>query len=207
MNNKKMRVAALAAVILGLGFLFTNAGQYSHGNYRMSGRVHTLDGNPIRSAQVLIRDNNTGQILSTVTTGSFGEYKFENLPAGDYCIGVKMKRYDFNGNVNGSDTCVFGLNYNADNLNISAQLIMRGRVVDANGRGVPYVIVHSKTTYGQLANSKNTDANGYFELLQHSGFYHQALVLTVNHKRFRFQPLTIVPAGNDYHNLLLVGLE
>jgi len=60
----------------------------------VSGRVLTPDGRGLRNAQVTITDSRGNQ--RTVTTGSFGNYRFEDIETGtSFVIGVKSNRYSF----------------------------------------------------------------------------------------------------------------
>ena len=61
----------------------------------VSGRVTTPDGRGLRNASVSISDD-AGHLLRTVSTGSFGYYRFENVDAGhNYIIRVASLRYRF----------------------------------------------------------------------------------------------------------------
>ncbi len=63
-------------------------------NADVSGRVNTPDGRPLRAATVMITDPLGNR--RTVTTGSFGFYSFEGVPAGSmYTVSVSSKRYRF----------------------------------------------------------------------------------------------------------------
>jgi hypothetical protein len=60
----------------------------------ISGRVLTPNGQGLRNATVILIDPNGNR--QTVTTGSFGNYQFENLELGrDYMVTVQSRRYRF----------------------------------------------------------------------------------------------------------------
>jgi len=60
----------------------------------VSGRVQTPDGRGLRNAQAVLTDAN-GKVR-TVTTGSFGNYRFEGLAiGGQYTLMVVSRRYTF----------------------------------------------------------------------------------------------------------------
>ena len=60
----------------------------------VAGRVTTADGRGIRGAKVTILDA-TGR-ARTVTTGTFGYYRFDDLAAGEtYTLGITSNRYGF----------------------------------------------------------------------------------------------------------------
>ena len=60
----------------------------------VSGRVLTPGGQGLRNAQVTI--TNAAGVTRTVTTTSFGYYRFEGIATGDtYLIGVSSNRYRF----------------------------------------------------------------------------------------------------------------
>ncbi len=60
----------------------------------ISGRVSTSNGSGIRGASVSLTNSN-GEVFRTVT-GSFGYYRFENLPVGEtYILSISAKRYSF----------------------------------------------------------------------------------------------------------------
>ncbi len=59
-----------------------------------SGRVQTPDGRGLRNAQVVLTDAD-GKVR-TVTTGSFGNFRFEGLPlSGEFTLTVISRRYSF----------------------------------------------------------------------------------------------------------------
>ena len=60
-----------------------------------AGKVTDAYGQPIARTRVTIQNTNTGE-FQTAYTNTFGNYRFENLPAGDfYIISVFNKRYVF----------------------------------------------------------------------------------------------------------------
>ena len=63
---------------------------------QISGRVTTADGRGIQNARLMISGNGLRQPIY-VTTGAFGYYRFNDLPAGEtYVVSVTAKRYIFN---------------------------------------------------------------------------------------------------------------
>lgn len=66
----------------------------SSAGVEVSGRVLTADGRGLRNARVSIVDASGGR--RTVTTGSFGNYRFDDIEAGGtYVVTVDSKRYSF----------------------------------------------------------------------------------------------------------------
>lgn len=64
-------------------------------NVSASGKVTDSVGNPIARTRVTIQNTQNGE-MQTVYTNTFGNYRFENLPAGNlYIISVYHKRYTF----------------------------------------------------------------------------------------------------------------
>jgi len=60
----------------------------------VSGRVLTPDGRGLRNAQVTITDSKG--VRRTATTGSFGNYRFEDVEIGSsFVMGVTSTRYRF----------------------------------------------------------------------------------------------------------------
>lgn len=60
----------------------------------IEGRVLTAEGQGIRNVSINIIDSNG--IIRSVSSGSFGSFKFENLPSGNaYTITVQAKKYQF----------------------------------------------------------------------------------------------------------------
>ena len=60
----------------------------------VAGRVTTADGRGIRGAKVTIIDA-TGR-ARTVTTGTFGYYRFDDLAAGEtYTLGITSNQYAY----------------------------------------------------------------------------------------------------------------
>jgi hypothetical protein len=75
---------------MGLEFLQTTAAGVS-----LSGRVTTASGTGIRNARVTISGNALGE-SRVATTGSFGYFSFDGLPAGEtYVVTVNSQRYTF----------------------------------------------------------------------------------------------------------------
>jgi hypothetical protein len=63
-------------------------------NVSISGRVLTADGRGIRSTAVVLTDSQGAS--RTVTTSTFGYYRFDEVPAGEtYIMSVSSKRYQF----------------------------------------------------------------------------------------------------------------
>ena len=62
--------------------------------YELTGRVTTADGRGLRNAQVTIVD--ASGYARTVTTGTFGYYRFEGLEEGAaYTVGITSSRFRF----------------------------------------------------------------------------------------------------------------
>jgi protocatechuate 3,4-dioxygenase beta subunit len=60
----------------------------------VSGRVTTAGGQGVSGARVYIFDS--GSLLRTAVTSSFGYYSFDNITTGvTYTVGVQSKRYTF----------------------------------------------------------------------------------------------------------------
>lgn len=84
-------------------------------NVSAAGRVTDAFGNPISRAVVMIQNASTGETRS-VSTGSFGYYRFEDLPSGDtYIISVSHKRYAFS-----QGTQIFALLDAVENIDFTA---------------------------------------------------------------------------------------
>lgn len=66
-------------------------------NVTISGRVLTASGQGIANARVALQ-NSIGALIGFATTNSFGNYTFNNVPAGgaNYILEVPSKRYVFN---------------------------------------------------------------------------------------------------------------
>lgn len=62
-------------------------------SYSISGRVTTPIGLGLRNAIVFLTDSQGG--VMRATTSSFGLYSFQNIPLGNYFVGVSSKRYRF----------------------------------------------------------------------------------------------------------------
>jgi hypothetical protein len=84
-------------------------------NLTAAGKVTDAYGQPIARTRVTIQNTNNGEI-QTAYTNTFGNYRFENLPAGDfYIISVFNKRYVF-----AQDTQTLVLNDAVENLDFTA---------------------------------------------------------------------------------------
>jgi hypothetical protein len=60
----------------------------------VSGRVRTSNGAGLKNAKVTLTDSQGS--VRTASTGSFGSFRFENIPVGqDYVLTVGSKRYRF----------------------------------------------------------------------------------------------------------------
>ncbi|HEY0461252.1 MAG TPA: carboxypeptidase-like regulatory domain-containing protein [Pyrinomonadaceae bacterium] len=80
-----------------------------------SGKVADAFGNPISRARVTIQNTSNGE-TQTVLTNTFGEYLFEDLPAGSlYIVSVSHKRYVFS-----QGTQFLNLNDAVESLNFTA---------------------------------------------------------------------------------------
>ena len=62
-------------------------------NVSISGRVVTSSGMGLSNASVTLSGANN--FSSTFTTGTFGYFAFDGVPAGDYVVSVRAKRYSF----------------------------------------------------------------------------------------------------------------
>ena len=86
-------------------------------NVSAGGRVTDAFGKPISNARVTIQNSADGE-TRTVSTGSFGYYRFEDLPSGNiYIITVSHRRYGFS-----QGTQVFALNDAVENVDFVADL-------------------------------------------------------------------------------------
>ena len=63
----------------------------------VSGRVLTPDGRGLRNATVTITDSKG--VTRTAVTGSFGNYRFEDVEVGTYVLGGSERRYRFTSRV------------------------------------------------------------------------------------------------------------
>lgn len=80
-------------------------------SFSVSGRVATSNGMGVSNASVTI--TNGTNVTLTFITGTFGFYNFDNVPAGNYTVSVRAKRYTFtpqNMQLSGNVT---GLNFTA----------------------------------------------------------------------------------------------
>jgi hypothetical protein len=67
-------------------------------NVSVSGRVTDAFGTPVSRAIVTIQNLSSGEVQS-LSTGSFGNYRFEDLPSGEsYIVTVSHRRYTFSNN-------------------------------------------------------------------------------------------------------------
>ena len=95
----------------------TNTGGNRHPSWQplsasvsVSGRVMTPDGRGLRNATVTITDSQG--VRRTVTTSSFGFYRFEDVRAGDtYVIGVSSRLYRFASKILQSDETLADVNF------------------------------------------------------------------------------------------------
>jgi CSLREA domain-containing protein len=84
-------------------------------NVSVGGKVTDAFGKAISRTTVTIRNASTGE-TKTAYTGSFGYYRFENLPVGDfYVVSVSHRRYAFSQN-----SQIIVLNDAAENVNFKA---------------------------------------------------------------------------------------
>lgn len=84
-------------------------------NLSAAGKVTDAYGQPIARTRVSIQNTNNGEI-QTAYTNTFGNYRFENLPAGDfYIISVYNKKYVFE-----QETQAFVLNDAVENVDFMA---------------------------------------------------------------------------------------
>lgn len=84
-------------------------------NLSAAGKVTDAYGQPIARTRVVIQNSSSGEI-QTVYTNTFGNYRFENLPAGDfYIISVFNKKYVFE-----QETQAFVLNDALENVDFMA---------------------------------------------------------------------------------------
>ena len=65
----------------------------SGGSASVSGTVTSQQNEPVKSAQVVLKNTKTKFIKDKGTTGTSGEYEFSNLDAGKYKIAVKKSGY------------------------------------------------------------------------------------------------------------------
>jgi len=62
----------------------------------ISGRVKTASGRAISGARIVLRDADTGEVISRAVSSTFGYYKLEQIEAGRmYVLSVVHKRYLF----------------------------------------------------------------------------------------------------------------
>ena len=86
-------------------------------NVSAAGKVTDAFGNPISRTRVMIQNASNGE-TQIAYTNSFGNYRFDNLPVGDfYLISVSNKRYVFS-----QDTRSFVLNDAVENVDFVADL-------------------------------------------------------------------------------------
>lgn len=86
-------------------------------NVSASGKVMDAYGYPIARTRVTIQNASNGEI-QTIYTNTFGNYRFENLPAGGFFIvSVSNKRYVFSQN-----TQIFTLTDAVENVDFTADL-------------------------------------------------------------------------------------
>jgi hypothetical protein len=79
--------------VKGPGTTVCNFAPATAASVNISGRVLTSGGIPIRNASVVLQDGNNN--VRYAITSSLGYYTFEDVPIGDYVIGVSSKRYNF----------------------------------------------------------------------------------------------------------------
>jgi hypothetical protein len=77
------------------GFWNYNALAPNFAGASISGRVRTESGKGIRNVSLTLTDATTGETLHT-RSGSFGSYRFENVPIGQsYILSAGSKRFSF----------------------------------------------------------------------------------------------------------------
>ena len=85
------------------------------GRLAVSGRTTDSFGTPLARTRVTIQNTSNGD-TQTVSTNSFGNYRFDDLPAGDfYVISVWSKKYVFD-----QPTQSFVLNDAIENVDFTA---------------------------------------------------------------------------------------
>ncbi len=118
-NNNTVSVPARnATIVLEAGEIvtctFVNA-VTTAANVSVSGRTTDFNGQPLTRTRVTIQNTTNGE-SQTVYTNSFGNYRFDNLPAGDfYVVSVWNRKYEFEQN-----TQSFVLNDAIENVNFMA---------------------------------------------------------------------------------------
>ena len=105
-----MPIAALILVILSSSIVFASAPRSASllemaecfsiaGNgatVSISGRVKMPNGRPIKSATILLKDPDTGEVVRSTLSSSFGYYRLDQIESGRlYVLSVSHKRYLF----------------------------------------------------------------------------------------------------------------
>jgi len=106
-----MPIAALIIVILSSSIVFASSAPRSPslldmaerfsiaGNgatVSISGRVKMPNGRPIKSATILLKDPDTGEVVRSTLSSSFGYYRLDQVESGrQYVLSVSHKRYLF----------------------------------------------------------------------------------------------------------------
>jgi len=62
----------------------------------ISGRVKMPDGRPIKAATIVLKDPDTGEVVRSTLSSSFGYYRLDQVESGrQYVLSVSHKRYLF----------------------------------------------------------------------------------------------------------------
>lgn len=124
--------------------------------YTINGRVVAPNGQPIRGIPIAISSNNI--FVRRITTDINGNYSFTNLPGGnnyrvvpehlDYTYSPAVYNFD---NLSTDQTADFTATYRYGSIS--------GRITDADGKGLYYVLV---TLSGPVNYTLRTDGNGNY---------------------------------------------
>ena len=147
MSRSILAVTACAVTLAAVGQSNDAARGSTAGNYRIAGTVVSkIDGHPLDTARVLLRDSKArAEPLSTVTSPD-GKFFFENVAAGKYALeglkrGFITAAYDQHDQY--STAIVTGAGIDTENLTLrlSPAAIISGRVLDEAGEPVRQAMV------------------------------------------------------------------
>jgi hypothetical protein len=108
--RSNMPIAVLIIIILSSAIVFGSAPQTTSlfdlaqpfsiaGNgtvVSISGRVKMSNGRPIKSAVIVLKDPDTGEVVRSTLSSSFGYYRLDQVESGrTYVLSVSHKRYLF----------------------------------------------------------------------------------------------------------------
>ncbi len=132
---------------------------------RLSGTVSDSFSAPIADAYVLLQSTDDPDVFFVTTTKPDGSYEIPDVPFGELELTVIAEGYEAS-----RETTITVDGETSANVDLTAsQTEVRGRIVDPDGRAIPFATVRVETADGSVVGYGATDGGGEFVLTTVSG--------------------------------------